>query len=530
VRFFEMGKKKRSGNSKIDKIKEVINALLKRAIAQVEKYNGKTEDEMWRMFEKEYLEKSRKNNADKPELVIYKRALRKLRMSTKKTRRTGKVPKIEGLVVADMGRRDKNEYSRNIALQLANDNLRQAIKDGVIMFKEITRSDGKKVRKPIKNKRGEYIPRDTRKTYGPNFLDNEGNQIPNKNYGKAIKKGNYEAKYLIYASVDGDEPQLYMYKLKKSHADPETGLFLPYGTPISFGGFIQTDMQDRDRLIMDRALGIPILNGFKNQEIVIIPSRDDVPEEDLEDGVMYQEDFPTVYDLYEQGVFDHFEIDSLSDLRRWANENEDNYGIIFCANVDVLDKGEDATSSGNFLLKFDDESLLMADEDDLEDYDEVVGWVQGSLENVMSEFGIGGQVMIIGRARVTELKDDDDLPVEADDGTPLMGPPVANIYGIGVNQELNGLGEDLEDGDMKNIDEEISEDLEDEDFSDIEEDIEIDDGEDFEDSDSDLDDIEIEDEDDADYEDSEDLEIEEEIEVEDEPDDEDLLEDVDEID
>jgi len=213
----------------------------------------KTEDEVIEEFksilELEYKRFPKAKYPSRTDIVYWKRSFAKFRNRHKKLVRSP-ATWFMGKVLGARESRDMMEKMINTAMELASNNEKKALRDGVIMFDEVEDEDtGEKTRVPKLNKQGQYIPRDARRTF-PKAKDKDGNPKKNPRYGKELESSWTRPIILIAAPEDDSGPvKLARLELRGTKAMPDA-LKIPVNKNVRFLALDRTPDNEESEYVL----------------------------------------------------------------------------------------------------------------------------------------------------------------------------------------------------------------------------------------------------------------------------------------
>jgi len=416
---------------KEDKWKEVILVLVEKIRKISPNLKNKTEEEVKQeflgMINKEYEKFPKEKYPKRTEKVYWKRTFSKFRNKYKKMLRSQAIPFV-GKVLGYKPARDMMENIINKQLELAETNLSKALRDGLIMFSESEDPDtGEAMRKPVKDKFGKYIPRDTRKTF--NKKDDKGNLMKNRNFGKALQSSWSMTVYLICGPEEqSGEPRYTTMDVRYAKAEPgQHQLKVPVGKNVRFLALNRTpeDMENEY-----------YLRSSSQTEFEVLPD-DHLPV--------------TLADLFNSKIMSKIarECDNLEDYYEEYGTKEDgstNWDLVTLTRGDVVDMSLEKTSGGNMWIRlerttvYDDISDLdtgFGDDEDEEEADipdSTTCWIGPHLQHLI-DFAQDSVVYVLGRPNKMAERDEDGETLVDDDGAVIMTPVSITTYGLWVDPE-----------------------------------------------------------------------------------------------
>jgi len=435
------GKKKKANGKK--KGSDAWQETILKKVVQIGKkapsLSSKPEEEVVAEFrailELEFEKFPREKYPKRSDRVYWKRAFAKFRNKHKKLLRS---PAIYywGKILGCKESRDMMGKMREESLTLADSNLDKALRDGVIMFEKYTDADtGEVKKKPQLDEHGQYIPRDTRKTF-PRAKNPDGSPKKNPGFGEELKSSWTRTVFLVSAPEDDSGPvRKTTFELRGTKAMPEIGIKVPrMGTNVRFLALNRTPEYDEDTPEEEI---LWVLRSSSQTEFEILP----------------EDQLPPLSQLFKSDVLKGWtaEPDELEDYHDENATNDDgsvNWDEFVLTRGDVVQLSLEPTKSGNLWLRFEkttiDEDIDELDDgfgelDDEDIPDSTTAWIPPHLKESL-DFGEDSLVYIGGRTGRMEARDENGNPIKDEDtDEPVYDPVNVSAYGLWADPEFKEL-------------------------------------------------------------------------------------------
>ena len=424
-----------------DKIREKVLEIRDRS----PHLKGKTDDEAMGEFQKclddEMEEFPPERHPRRTEFVYWKRAFGRMRNKYKRRLRSQATPFV-GKVMGWKTPRDMMGKIIAAQLDLAKTNLTKALNEGLIMYTTSEDPDtGEKVRTPVKDQFGQYIPRDARERF-KKINPETGQPWDNRNYGKELQHSWQFDCWLVCTPEEG-EPDIRFATMSVSGIKATPGEFQlipPVGSNVRFLALDRTPQEEEE---------VYVLRNSAQTEFEVLP------DESLEATIadLWHADPDKIKGLHELC----WEVDELEECFEEHGTMADgtvNWDLVVLTRGDVVDVSVTDTRSGNKWFRLE-RTTVDDDEDSLDELDTGFGdedwdpeedeipdstqtWVGQELHEYM-DFGRNSVVYVLGRPVKMPMRNEDGELMKDDDGNVILGPVSISAYGVWADPDYKSV-------------------------------------------------------------------------------------------